>query len=432
MRSALTGAGRRRRFAAVAAPLIAAALVLGTAACGGSEEPGKPGGKVKLTIATFGEFGYKELYKEYQQLNPNVEITERITKAEDHHKNLAAHLATNTGAADIEAIEEGWAGQFTANPGKFYNWTDYGANDIKAQWPAWKWQQGSAASGEVIGLGTDVGGMAMCYRRDFFEKAGLPTDRDEVSKLWPTWEDYIKAGERFKAANIKGSAWMDGPTVMYRSILGQQPIGIYDGDKVVADTNPGVKKAWDLTIDAINKGLSAKIAAWSADWNAGMAKGSFVTLACPSWMMAYIQSQAKDSSGKWDIAAVPGGGGNWGGSFLTLPKQGKNVEEAAKLAKWLVAPEQQAKVFRALGNFPSTVSLYEDAVIKDFKNPFFNNAPVGQIFSNSVKTMVPQFMGAKSGDINTAIQNGLTRVEQGKQKPDEAWQQSLKDVKALL
>ena len=35
-------------------------------------------------------------------------------------------------------------------------------------------------------------------------------------------------------------------------------------------------------------------------------------------------------------------------------------------------------------------------------------------------------------DINTAIQNGLTRVEQGKQKSDEAWTQSLKDVNALL
>jgi cellobiose transport system substrate-binding protein len=432
MRSALSGAGPRRRLAAVAAPLLAAALVLGTAACGGSDDPAKPGGKVKLTIATFGEFGYKDLYKEYMAANPNVEIVERITKAEDHHKNLAAHLATNTGAADIEAIEEGWAGQFTANPGKFYNWMDYGGGDIKSQWPAWKWQQGSSAKGEVVGLGTDVGGMAMCYRRDLFEKAGLPTDREAVSALWPTWEKYIETGVKFKAANVKGSAWMDGPTIIYRSILGQQPVGIYDGDKVVVESNPGVKRAWDLTIDAINKGLSAKIAPWSADWNAGMAKGSFVTLACPSWMMAYIQSQAKDSSGKWDIAAVPGGGGNWGGSFLTLPKQGKNVQEAAKLAKWLVAPEQQAKVFRALGNFPSTVSLYEDAVIKDFKNPFFNNAPVGQIFSNSVKTMVPQYMGPKSGDINTAIQNGLTRVEQGKQKPDEAWTQSVKDVNALL
>jgi cellobiose transport system substrate-binding protein len=88
-------------------------------------------------------------------------------------------------------------------------------------------------------------------------------------------------------------------------------------------------------------------------------------------------------------------------------------------------------VFRASGNFPSTVSLYEDPVIKDFVNPFFNNAPVGQIFSTSVKQMVPQYMGPKSGDINTAIINGLTRIEEGKQSPDQAWTQVLTDVMAL-
>lgn len=432
MLQAHNGPGRRRRYAAVAGSLIAAALVLSTTACGKDSDSSASNEKVKLTIATFGEFGYKALYTEYMAANPNIEIVERITKTEDHQKNLAAHLATNSGAADIEAIEEGWVGQFTSQPSKFYDWMELGGADIKSQWPAWKWQQASSPDGKVIGLGTDVGGMAMCYRKDLFAKAGLPTDRDAVSKLWPTWEDFIATGTKFQAAKVAGTHFMDGPAVMYRSILGQATTGIYDGDKVVVDSNPGVKKAWDLTIQAMNAGLSAKISAWTPDWNTGMAKGTFATLACPSWMMAYIQTQAKDTTGKWDIADVPGGGGNWGGSFLALPKQGKHVKEAAALAKWLVAPEQQAKVFRSVGNFPSTISLYEDPVIKDFKNPFFSDAPVGQIFSKSVKSMVPQYMGPKSGDINTAIINGLTRVEQGKQSPDESWAQVQKDVKALL
>ena len=430
MRSVHKGGVRRRRIVAVAGSLLAASLVMTTAACG-SDSGTASNEKVKLTVATFGEFGYKALYTEYMGLHPNIEIVERITKTEDHQKNLAAHLATNSGAADIEAIEEGWVGQFTSQPGKFYDWMEYGGAELKSAWPAWKWQQASSPDGKVIGLGTDVGGMAMCYRKDLFAKAGLPTDRAEVSKLWPTWEEFIATGVKFEAGK-SGAKFMDGPAVMYRSILGQQPVGIYDGDKVVVDTAPGVKTAWDLTIKAMQSGLSAKISAWTPDWNTGMAKGTFATLACPSWMMAYIQTQAKETSGKWDIADVPGGGGNWGGSFLTLPKQGKHVKEASELAKWLVAPEQQAKVFRAVGNFPSTVSLYEDSVIKDFKNPFFSDAPVGAIFSKSVKTMVPQYMGPKSGDVNTAVINGLTRVEQGKQTPDEAWAQVLKDVKALL
>ncbi|WP_020522207.1 ABC transporter substrate-binding protein [Catelliglobosispora koreensis] len=418
------------RKAAIAASLVAAALIASGCGSGGS---GEQGGKTKLTIATFGDFGYKDLYTEYMKLHPDIEVVERITKTEDHHKNLITHLAANSGASDIEAIEEGWAGQFTSQPGKFYNWMDYGGGDVKAQWPEWKWRAGSSASGVVIGLGTDVGGMAMCYRKDLFEKAGLPGDREAVSKLWPTWDDYISTGQKFMGAKLPGvTGFFDGPQVIYRSVLGQQPIGIYDGDKVVVDTNPGVKKAWDTTVKAMTVGLSAKVEAWSQDWNAGFAKGTFATIACPSWMTTIIQEQAKEHAGKWDIADIPGGTGNWGGSYLTLPKQGKNAKAAAELAKWLTAPEQQAKVFRTKGNFPSTVTLYKDAVITDYKSAFFNNAPIGQIYSKSVATMVPQFMGPKSGDINTAIINGLTRVQDGKQGADDSWAQVQKDVKALL
>ncbi|WP_255529976.1 extracellular solute-binding protein [Planomonospora sp. ID67723] len=51
-----------------------------------------------------------------------------------------------------------------------------------------------------MGLGADVGGLAMCYRPDLFEKAGLPTGREEVSALWPTWDRYVETGKKFAAA----------------------------------------------------------------------------------------------------------------------------------------------------------------------------------------------------------------------------------------
>ena len=54
---------------------------------------------------------------------------------------------------------------------------------MKDQWLPWKYAQATTADGsDTIGLGTDVGGLAMCYRQDLFEKAGLPTDRDEVGQ----------------------------------------------------------------------------------------------------------------------------------------------------------------------------------------------------------------------------------------------------------
>ena len=45
--------------------------------------------------------------------------------------------------------------------------------------------------------------------------------------------------------------------------------------------------------------------------------------------------------------------------------------------------------------------------------------------------MVPQYQGPRSGDINTRIIDGLTRVEQGRDTPDESWRKVLSDIEAL-
>mgnify|MGYP002620859915 FL=1 len=419
-------------------PIVSAAMLMVAACGGGSGGSGSggqaaPGEKIKLTVGLFGDFGFEPLYEEFKKTHPNVEIEERQASFADHHTNLAARIATGAGAADVEAIEVGYISSFTAQPDKFVNLADYGAAQRQQEYLDWKWQQGIGKDGStIVGLGTDVGGLAMCYRTDLFEKAGLPTDRDEVSKLWPTWEKYIEVGKRFTANAPDGAKFFDGPGEIMRAIIGQAPVGVYDAqDNIVVATNPDVKRAWDLSVEMIQAGLSAKIGAFTPEWNTGFAKGSFATVVCPAWMTAYIQDQAKNAAGKWDIAAIPGGAGNSGGTHLTVPKQGKHHKEAAELVMFLTSAENQAKVFKAIGNFPSIPALYDQPDIQNFKKEFFNNAPVGKIFSDAARNLKPQHLGPKEGDVRTAIGNGLGRVEQGKQTPDEAWQQVLKDVEKI-
>jgi cellobiose transport system substrate-binding protein len=410
-------------------PLLAIGLF--ASACSGSDTPSGDE-KITLTIAGFGDFGFKPLYEEYKKSHPNIEIQERISEYAAHHQNLISHLATNSGAADIEAIEIGYLSSFTATPNRFHNLLDLGAGSLESTYLPWKWQQGlSTDKKALVGLGTDVGGMAMCYRTDLFQQAGLPTARDEVSKLWPTWEQYVSTGKRYKAA-LPNSFFMEASGNMFRGMIEQAPEGLYDNsDKLVVESNPNVKKSWDLTVDAIQSGLSNKLAAWSPEWTAAFGKGTFATIVCPAWMTSYIESNAKDAAGKWDIAAVPGGAGSMGGSHLTLPKQGKNAEEAYKLLSWLVAPEQQKKVFKTTGNFPSTPSLYTDPDLTGFSKAFFNNAPIGQIFTASAQAVKPQHQGPKQGDVFNTIGSGLGRIEQGSQSPADAWAQVVADVKKL-
>ncbi len=282
-----------------------------------------------------------------------------------------------------------------------------------------------------IGLGTDVGGLAMCYRRDLFAKAGLPTDRQQVSQLWPNWSAFIDAGRRFEAKST-GAHWFDSATNVYNAILAQASQGYYDAsNQLVIDSNPAVKQAWDTTVQAVQAGESARLTSFSPAWNTGFKQGTFATLTCPAWMMGYIKDQAPKTSGKWDIAAVPGGGGNWGGSFLTVPRQSRHPKEAYDLASWLTAPEQELSVFKKLGNLPSQPQVLNDPSVVALKNSFFNNAPVGQIFAASAKTLQPQFLGSKNGPVRQAVENALRRVEQSQQSSEAAWTQAVRDAKRV-
>ena len=81
----------------------------------------------------------------------------------------------------------------------------------------------------------------------------------------------------------------------------------------------------------------------------------------------------------------PGRRGNWGGSFLTVPKQSKHQKEAAELAGVPDRAGAGSWIFRTQGHLPSRPALYDDPAVSDTPDPFFNNAPTGQIFAASAK-----------------------------------------------
>ena len=113
---------------------------------------------------------------------------------------------------------------------------------------------------------------------------------------------------------------------------------------VVATDNPELKAAYDAVVERAIPN-SAYAAQWSDDWNASMANGEFASMLCPAWMLGIIAGNAPDVTG-WEVAnAFPNGGGNWGGSYLTVPANGKNVEAALALADWLTSAATQEKTF---------------------------------------------------------------------------------------
>ncbi|MES5823480.1 extracellular solute-binding protein [Streptomyces sp. RG80] len=432
---ARTRTARRRVVVLAAVASLGAGLLAGCADDGKDDEGGSSsgggGGKTKITLGLFGTAGFEEsgLYKEYEKLHPDIDIQQTVVERnENYYPALINHLTTNSGLQDIQMVEVGNIAEIVGTQSdKLLDLSKYGK---KSDYLEWKWEQATTKDGATIGVGTDIGPMAICYRTDLFKAAGLPTDREEVGKLWAgDWNKLVDVGKQYKAKGPKGTTFLDSPGGLLQAIVSGEKERFYDASgEVIYKTNPAVKNAFDLTAQAAEDGLIGNQTQFQPAWDTTIANSKFAAMSCPPWMLGYIKGKSKpESAGKWDIAQAPKSG-NWGGSFLTVPKSGKNTEEAAKLAAWLTAPAQQAKLFGVQGSFPSTPAAYDSTEVKSAKNDMTGDAPIGTIFAEAAKNIPVQTIGPKDQIIQQGLtDNGVVLVTQGKSAKD-AWNNAVKTI----
>jgi cellobiose transport system substrate-binding protein len=424
----MIGKTRRGRMAVA---VLAVGGLLGTAACSDDgDDPGTEDGDIVLVVDVFGEqgFGYDDLYAQFEEEHGvTIEERGRGLGLGDYNDRLFQQVIAGEGAGDVVALEDGTIPLYYAQMNRFINLADHGATDRQSDYPGWKWDKG-APDGFVLGLGTDVGSMALCYRSDLFEEAGLPSDRDEVSALYDTWEDFLEVGRDFTAAGTDAS-FLDAATNFFNTVLldiagAGSGYTYFAPDNTLDLDNPDLRAAWDLTVEMIDSGLSANLNTFSDEWNAGIQQSQFAAVACPAWLTGVIQGGAGDAvdAGLWDIAAAPGNGGNWGGSYLAVPAETEHPELAAELALFLTSTEAHVAAFEALGNLPSSLSGLSDPAVTGATNAYFNDAPSGQIFAAGAEGMQPVHFGPQHEAVRAEFEAALQAVEQGEQDSEQAWE----------
>ncbi|PJI94220.1 extracellular solute-binding protein [Luteimicrobium subarcticum] len=434
----------RRRALAVGAGVATLALALTACSSGSSgssdAKTQDPNEKITLTVATFNNFGYtQDLLDEYTKAHPNVTIKQTIAATSDDAKNnFTTKLAAGgAGLADVQAVDVDWMPIVLQYENKFTDLTD---DSLKDRWLQWKTAQATAPDGKLLGYGTDIGPEAICYRQDLFAKYGLPSDPDKVAELLggadSTWDKYFSVGEDFVQKSGGKVAWYDSSEGTYQAMVGQiaNPYEESTGTPKDLATNQTIKDLFTkVATESKDKGLSAHNQEWSDDWSKSFQNDAFATMACPPWMTGSIEDNAGGVKG-WNVANVfPGGGGNWGGSFLVVPAAGKHTAAAKEFAAWLTAPDQQVGAFKEAGNYPSQVDAEVSDTVSSSTNDFFNNAPVGKIFADRAKAVtVTPFKGQNYFTINKAVTDALVAYDvQGKGTVDSNWNAAVDAYKAL-
>ncbi|MGH3510211.1 MAG: ABC transporter substrate-binding protein [Nocardioidaceae bacterium] len=401
--------------------------------------------KTTLTVGLFGTFGFKEngLWTAYQAKCPNITIKEDdVEQSADYWTRLKTRLASGSGLDDVQGIEIGFVADVVQNhASQFVNWnTVPNAAKDKAEFFPWKWQLASTTDGsDTVGLGTDTGPEAICYRRDLLQKAGLPSDPATLAKKWATWDDFINFGKQYQASSSKtaGSHFVDSAASIFSTAV-YQGNEAYDNAQGQPDVegSDGVKAAWGYATTAAKDGITSGLQQFSPSWNKAFSNGAFAALACPTWMMGYIQGQAGPSyAGKWDIAPVlPGGATNWGGSWIGVPTASKNKAAAIALVEWLSAKDQQVTMWTSKaqgGHYPSNSEAAADPAVAGATSAYFSNAPVGQIFGGIAAKMKIPPIGLYDTQIQQALTTQLTNVETKGTSPDSAFSAALAAIKQV-
>lgn len=440
------------RFKAWSIMLISILMIASLAACSGGggtstgegDSPGTDsnssnggadaGKKIELSFWSLGTTNYEELAKEYTKEHPNITIKFQNTSDQTaHHNNLTTALSAGSGAPDIFMLEIAFMERFINNQDKFHNLYDLGAKDIEGNYLDWKWQQATSVDGAFqLGLPTDIGPTVVYYRTDLAEQAGLPTDPDAFSAAIDTWDKFAAVANDFKGKT--GKPFADLTDLVYNGVRDQSADQIYfskEDGSFVGDTNPQVRKAYNFTVKGIQEGWIGNWTLWSPEWQKAINDGEFGVMLGPAWIAGTIRN-AEDSAGKWKIAQLPEGAGNWGGSFLTLPKEGKHPQEAYDFIAWLVSQENQLKSFKESGLFPSIPAVYSEPSFKEDQDEFFGGQVISEAYAKSAERVKPVYYGPLHDQTDTIIKNALKNVLEKKADPQKEWESAIQQIKTLV
>lgn len=390
--------------------------------------------EIELTFWTLGNVNYEALANEYMKDHPNITIKIQNTGDQTaHHNNLTTALSANSGAPDIFQLEIGFMERFINAQDKFYNLNDLGADKVKSNFLDWKWAQASSIDGAFqIGLPTDIAPTVAYYRTDLAEEVGLPSDPEGFTATIDTWDKFAVVAKNFK--DTTGKPFVDSRDLIYNALRDQSDGQIYfdkETGAFIGDQNPQIKKAYDYTIKGIQEGWVANFALWAPEWGQATNDGGFAVLPGPAWMLGNIKSNGPDSSGKWKIALLPEGAGNWGGSFISLPKEGKHPEEAYAFVEWMTSKEQQLESFVVSGLMPSTPALFDEPAFKDFKDDFLGGQASAAEFAKAADRVAPVYYGPLHDQTDAFIKEAIQNVQEKNTDPEVEWNDAIEKIKRL-
>lgn len=348
----------------------------------------------------------------------------------EYRAKLRTSMAARAYVPDLACVNSPFS-DFFPDEQEFLNLRDLGADAIEDQYLDWKWKSGITPSGRMVGFPLDAGPTALYYRRDLFEKAGLPSEPTEVAQATSTWEKYLQVGRALKAGAPGHPYLVSQISYVFRMALYQSPRQFVDADNRFIGDQEHVKHAWDLAVETYRQGLSARAMDSTPDYNAAMSRGGVASMINAVWASYGLKDVAPRTAGAWRLTTMPGGPTNYGGSYVGITRYCRDPEGAFAFLKWMLGPANQLKSYQEMALFPTTPAVYTSPTMRE-SDPFFGGQIPVDVFGPAARKAPVIFFSPYEAIASTPLFQELTNVETLGKNPDKAWRDAMNAAETAL
>lgn len=374
---------KTKLFVSAAAISMVAALSL--TGCGGGGDKKEAESDNTITVWAW-DVALKQLQasaEKFKETHPDVEFQFEEMGTEQIYTKLATTLNTGKGLADVILLEgEQVSGYASKYPDGFADLSDIVNKDDYL--PV---KMGEVTvNDKVVGFPWDAGPVALFYRTDYFEQAGV--NPEDIK----TWDDFIEAGKKVTATcktpsgePVKMLPIAPNGSNFLKLLLTEKGAGYFDAEGNTAVNSPEALECMEMAKKIYDADIALNYTDW-AEYEGVVVNQSVATIPEAVWMIGTIKDKGPDQSGKWGVMSLPvfpgdePSGSTNGGSDIVIPAASANVDIAKEFVQFAMTDvDLQADGFVNYGLFPSYIPAYDAEVFTE-PDEFFGGQKIYETF----------------------------------------------------
>jgi len=374
---------KTKLFVSAAAISMVAALSL--TGCGGGGDKKEAESDNTITVWAW-DVALKQLQasaEKFKETHPDVKFQFEEMGTEQIYTKLATTLNTGKGLADVILLEgEQVSGYASKYPDGFADLSDIVNKDDYL--PV---KMGEVTvNDKIVGFPWDAGPVALFYRTDYFEQAGV--NPEDIK----TWDDFIEAGKKVTATcktpsgePVKMLPIAPNGSNFWKLLLTEKGAGYFDAEGNTAVNSPEALECMEMAKKIYDADIALNYTDW-AEYEGVVVNQSVATIPEAVWMIGTIKDKGPDQSGKWGVMSLPvfpgdePSGSTNGGSDIVIPAASANVDIAKEFVQFAMTDvDLQADGFVNYGLFPSYIPAYDAEVFTE-PDEFFGGQKIYETF----------------------------------------------------